>query len=197
MRRAAKVVLWVAVFAACFGIGAYVAANTDPFPPGVEDPGARPDPEAAPSRAPDEGTWTVQIEVRTYHELYVGGRCAANWQVEMVLDMTGPAIAGTGPATLKGELRCDESTAQIQADQIEFEAIGTSADDELRFRLSDTSRSPVGAQDLSGLVKTLPTLRFRLPPHDGATASFDITVPDGDRGTYRAAGDLLLRAPPG
>jgi hypothetical protein len=194
MPRVVKVVLWAAAFAGCFGIGAYVAAHTNPFPPGV-DPGVRPDPGATPSVSPDEGVWTVQIEVRTYHDLYVGGRCAANWRAAIALDRVDPAIRGSGPATLTGELRCDEPTAQIQAEQIEFEASGSVRGDELRFRLVSTSRSPVGAQDLSGLVKTLPTLRFRLPARVGAAASFDITVPDGDRGTYGAVGQVLLTPP--
>ena len=191
MPRTVKVVLWVAVFAACFGIGAYVAAHTNPFPPGV-DPGVPPEPSATPSEASVEGTWTVQIEVRTYHDLYVGGRCAANWRAGIALDPVETAISGSGPAMLTGELRCDEPTAQIQAEQVEFDASGTVRGDELRFRLVSTSRSPVGAQDLSGLVKTLPTLRFRLPARVGASASFDITVPDGDRGTYGAVGQVLL-----
>lgn len=196
MRRALKTILWIAVFGACFGVGAYVAAHTDPFPPGVDDPGARRDPDDSPTDPVGGAGWVVQIEMRTHHDLYVGGRCAANWRVEVTLDeVADPALSGTGAAVLKGELRCDESTAQIQADRIELEAVGTLRGDEVRFRLADIARSPVGAQDLSGLVKTLPTLRFRLPQHDGATASFDITVPDGDRGTYGAVGDVLLLAP--
>ena len=41
-------------------------------------------------------------------------------------------------------------------------------------------------------MKTIPTLRFRLPPREGATATFDITVPDGDRGTYGAVGEVVV-----
>ena len=40
MRKGVKVAAWVAVFLACAGVGAYVAAHTDPFPPGVDRPGA-------------------------------------------------------------------------------------------------------------------------------------------------------------
>ncbi|HEY6568091.1 MAG TPA: hypothetical protein VI341_11305 [Actinomycetota bacterium] len=195
MRRALRTVLWIAVFGACFGIGAYVAAHTDPFPPGVEDPGARPDPDGSPTGPAADDGWVVQIEMRTHHDLYVGGRCAASWRVEVTLDEADLSLSGTGAAALKGQLRCDEPTAQIQADRIELEAVGVLRGGEVRFRLDDTARSPVGAQDLSGLVETLPTLRFRLPQRDGATATFDISVPDGDRGTYGAVGDVLLLAP--
>lgn len=37
-----KVVVWILVLLVCAGAGAFVASRTDPFPPGVEDPGARP-----------------------------------------------------------------------------------------------------------------------------------------------------------
>jgi hypothetical protein len=196
MRRAVKVLLWVAVFAACFGVGAFVAAHTDPFPPGVEDPGARSDPGATPSGSSASGGWPVEIGVRTSHDLYVGGRCAGNWRIELELEVDGSALTGTGTATLQGELRCDEPTAQVQADRVAFEASGSSADGALRFRLAATSRSPLGSQDLSGLVKTVPTLRFRLPAREGATASFDIDVPDGDRGTYGAVGQVVVSGDP-
>src|SRR5436190_1695439 len=39
MRVAGKVVLWAAVFASAAGVGAYIAAHTEPFPP-TADPGA-------------------------------------------------------------------------------------------------------------------------------------------------------------
>jgi hypothetical protein len=201
MRRAVKVLLWVAVFAACFGVGAYVAAHTDPFPPGVEDPGARSDPGATPSGSAPSGSmgagrWPVEIGVRTSHDLYVGGRCAGSWRIEVELEVDGSGLTGTATATLQGELRCDEPTAQVQADRVELVASGSSADGALRFRLAVTSRSPLGSQDLSGLVKTVPTLRFRLPAREGATASFDIAVPDGDRGTYGAVGQVVVSGDP-
>ena len=40
MPKAVKILLWIGAFLACAGVGAYVAAHTDPFPPGVDDPGA-------------------------------------------------------------------------------------------------------------------------------------------------------------
>ena len=62
MRRAVKVLLWIAVFAACFGVGAYVAAHTDPFPPGVDDPGATAGSGSRPPRRRRGGDRVVQIE---------------------------------------------------------------------------------------------------------------------------------------
>lgn len=194
MRRSVKIALWVAAFAACFGVGAYVAAHTDPFPPGVEDPGTR-DLDVPASATPQPGAWPLGLTTRTYHDLYVGGRCAANWRVEVVLDVVDRAVTGSGTATRKGHLRCDEPTAQVQAERVGFDASGTSAAGTLRFRLTPTTRSPAGSQELSGLVKTVPTLRFRLPADAGATASFDVTVPDGDRGTYGAVGRIVITDP--
>jgi hypothetical protein len=195
MRRALKVLIWVAVFAACAGTGAYVAAHTDPFPPSV-DPGARPVDGAAStaSPVPGEGSWLVRIGVRTFHDLFVGGRCATGWRIDVGLPLSNGRIDGAGVATLHGELRCDEDTAQIQAERIDLRAVGSLVDGELRFKLVETGRSPVGAQDLAGFAKTIPTLRFSLPAADGATAPFDVTVPDGDRGTYGAVGRAVLRA---
>ena len=40
MRRGVKVAAWAAVFLACAGVGAFIAAHTDPFPPGVDRPSA-------------------------------------------------------------------------------------------------------------------------------------------------------------
>jgi hypothetical protein len=47
--RWAKVLIWIVVFAAFAAAGAYAASRTDPFPPGVEDPGARDDARGAPA----------------------------------------------------------------------------------------------------------------------------------------------------
>ncbi len=42
MHRVLKVAAWAALFLACAGVGAYIAAHSDPFPPGVDRPGASP-----------------------------------------------------------------------------------------------------------------------------------------------------------
>lgn len=187
--------IWVAVFAACAGAGAYVAAHTDPFPPSV-DPGARPVDGVAStgSPVPEGGSWLVRIGARTYHDLFVGGRCATTWRIDVGLPVTDGRIDGAGVATMHGELRCDEETAQVQAERIDLRAVGALVGGELRFRLEETGRTPVGAQDLAGFTKTIPTLRFSMPAADGATATFDVTVPDGDRGTYGAAGRAVVRS---
>ena len=200
MRRVTKVVVWTLVFAMCATVGAVVAANTDPFPPGVEDPGARPgggttggpSDEATPSDS--GGSWLVRIDTRTYHDLFVGGRCAANWRIDVGLAVSEGPIEGAGAASLKSELRCDEQTAQVQADRLDLRAVGALREGELRFRLEETGRDPVGSQELSGFLETITTLRLEIPAGDGATATFDVEVPDGGQGTFRAVGTVVLTA---
>ena len=188
--------MWTLVFAACAAVGAVVAANTNPFPPGVEDPGLRPTSvtPAAASGGQDPGSWLVHIDTRTYHDLFVGGRCAANWRIDVAIVAVDGPIDSAGAASLKGELRCDEPTAQVQAERIELRAVGVIRDGEIRLRLSETGRDPSGSQELSGFLETISTVRLELPARDGATASFDFETPDGGQGTLGAVGSVILTA---
>lgn len=196
MRRLLKIVVWMLVFAACAAVGAVVAANTNPFPPGVDDPGVRSSagPSATSPSVEPADAWLVRIDARTYHDLLVGGRCAANWRIDLGITMADGPIDSAGTGTLKSELRCDEPTAQVQAESIELHAVGRLRDGELRFRLEETGRSPAGSQELSGLVETITTLPLVIPARDGATASFDLELPDGGQGTFGAAGTAVLIA---
>ena len=195
MRRLVKVVAWTLVFALCATIGAVVAANTDPFPPGVDDPGVRPSSGASPANEPGAatgGSWLVRIDARTFHDLFVGGRCAANWRIDVGIAAADGPIDGAGAAAMRSELRCTESTAQVQAERIDLRAVGRLRDGELRFRLEETGRSPAGAQELSGFLDTIPTIRFVMPASEGANASFDIERPDGGQGSFGAVGTVVL-----
>jgi hypothetical protein len=195
VRRILKVVVWVIVFAACAAVGAVVAANTNPFPPGVEDPGARPRPSAAPTDEPPAvGAWLVRIDARTYHDLLVGGRCAATWRIVVGVTAGDGPIDSGGSATLKGDVRCDEPTAQVQAERIELRATGVLRDGELRFRLEETSRSPAGAQELSGFLETIPTVPIAIAAREGATSSIDRELPDGGGGVFAVAMSATVTA---
>jgi hypothetical protein len=196
VRRLGKVLAWTIVFAACAAVGAVVAANTNPFPPGVEDPGERPDglPGSVATGTPEGGSWLVRIDTRTFHDLFVGGRCAASWRIDVGIAVGEGPIDSAGAATIKGELRCDEPTAQVQAERLDLRAVGVFRGGQLRFSLEETGRSPLGSQELSGFVETIPTLRLRMPANDGATASFDVTRPDGGQGTLGAVGSVVLTA---
>lgn len=190
--------MWTLVFVACAGVGAYVAAHTNPFPPGVEDPGARPsaDPTDAPQPTgePTGDSWLARIDTRTHHDLFVGGRCAASWRVDVGIVAADGPIDGLGAATIKGELRCTESTAQVQAERVDLRAVGVLRDGELRFRLEETGRSPDGSQELSGFIHTILTRRFEIRPEEGASETFDIERSDGGQGTYGAIGTVVLTA---
>ena len=117
----------------------------------------------------DGGSWLVRIDTRTFHDLFVGGRCAASWRIDVGIAVADGSIDSAGAATIKGELRCDEPTAQVQAERLDLRAVGVFRDGQLRFRLEETGRSPDGSQELSGFVETILTLRFRMPANDGAT----------------------------
>jgi len=198
VRRFAKIVAWTLVFAMCAAVGAVVAANTNPFPPGVEDPGVRSGSGGGAATPSDEvqpgDSWLVRIDTRTYHDLFVGGRCAANWRIDVGIALADGAIDSAGAARLKSDLRCDEPTAQVQADRIDLRAVGKLRKGELIFRLEETGRSPAGAQELSGFLQTIPTLSLEMPARDGATAGFDEQIPDGGQGTYGMAGTVVLTA---
>lgn len=194
--------VWLVVFAACAAIGAVVAANTNPFPPGVEDPGARPSAgtDQPPGDEPDPtpvGAWLMRVDTRTYHDLFVGGRCAASWRIDLGIAAVAGPIDGAGVAKLKSDLRCDEPTAQVQADRIDLRVIGRVRAGELHLRLQETGRSPEGSQELSGFVETIPTLRLTMPARDGASATFDFQRPDGGQGTVGAVGTVELKAADG
>jgi hypothetical protein len=196
-----RIVVWVLVFAACAAVGAVVAANTNPFPPGVDDPGVRSSASVShapsslePTPEPAGDAWLVRVDTRTYHDLLVGGRCAANWRIDIAITVADGPIDSPGAATLKSELRCDEPTAQVQAERIDLRAVGVLRDGELRFKFEETGRSPAGSQELSGFLETIPTLHLVMPARDGATASFDLELPDGGQGTFGAAGSVVLTA---
>jgi hypothetical protein len=58
--------MWVGILLACAGVGAFVASRSDPFPPGVRDPGAVPSESPSPSK-PDLVRWELTMSSRTKH----------------------------------------------------------------------------------------------------------------------------------
>ena len=87
----------------------------NPFPPGRGRSGCQRCRTGARPRSRAEAS-LVLIDTRTSHDLYVGGRCAISWRIEVGLGAADGAVDGSGVATAKSELRCDEPTAQVQAD---------------------------------------------------------------------------------
>jgi hypothetical protein len=190
-----KVALWVLAFAIAIGAGAYQASRSDPFPPGVEDPGARP-PSTA-SRPPQNGATAgdLQMQIESRHELHVGGSCATRWQVRgtVAIEQNGRA-SGNGKATLDGSAHCAFSQAQIQTKSVHLVITGTTEGGRVRLSFAEAGRSPVGSQDLGGLLSTLAMLHPTFPK-GGGPGSAKATRPDGDLGRYvsSARGRLSLQ----
>ena len=197
MPKALKVVLWVAVFAAAAGAGAFMASRSDPFPPGVVDPGARTTPTSSPTHAaPSPNLWDLTMNSDTRHRLHVGGSCRSNWTISgtITVQPNGRA-AGDANAVLRAPATCDFPQSQVQTKKIRLVVAGKLAGGSLRLSFSEGGRTPVGSQDLGGFTNTLSLIRpvIRLPA--GARqgrATVHASRPDGDLGDYSSSSALRL-----
>jgi hypothetical protein len=201
VRRSLKIAAWIAAFAACAGVGAFIASRTDPFPPGVEDPGARPTPPAPTATRspvpPGAERWWGTVRGRTYHDLFVGGRCRTDWVIPITfsIDEDG-AISGTGTAKLEGGLRCDVATAQVQSEEITLVVGGHRRDGLLDLSLEPETFVPGGSSDYGGLVATLPRLpSVQIDDPTAPERFIEVRVSDGGQGTYGAGYLTGLRGP--
>lgn len=190
MPKALKIVLWVAVFGVAAAAGAYVAAHTDPFPPGVADPGARPDrtPSSA-SPVPEPLRFDVAMTSDTRHELHVGGTCRTQWRTTgRVTVRDDGSVAGNGVAGVKGKAGCDFSTAQVQTRTIRLKVTGTLDGRVLELHFAEAGRDPKGSQDLGGFTNTLryivPAMKLTLGEGEGVVM---VREPDGDLGRWVSA----------
>jgi hypothetical protein len=193
--RGIKVAVWLGVFALCAGAGAYVAAHTNPFPPGVEDPGARSitPTSASPAALP---RWTGTMRSSTEHVFHVGGRCATDWIATFAfrIDAAGN-VRGSGNARLHGEPRCDFPVAQVQTVALGLRVTGAEEGSQVRLGFARVGTAdPLGSQDLGGFTMTLagmqPAIRTDVPPR---TWTFVVRRPDGDLGTYGSRNQLIAR----
>jgi hypothetical protein len=193
VRRGRRIVAWVVVFAACAGLGAFVASRTNPFPPGVEDPGAQHLPSPSPSVVSDARHWSGGGAAASYHLLYVGGRCTSRWRLVLRFTVDDHnRVDGTGTATLRGRLHCDFPVAQVQTRLVDLHVGGRRTGSSMRLSLSPTALTPVGSSDYGGLIRTLPAF----PPLEVRArvghVSRSVSVPDGDQGTYDATYDTTV-----
>ncbi len=191
MSKGVKIGIWVVVLAVCAAAGAFVASRSDPFPPGVEDPGARPTGSVSPTptggATSEPGPPDVEIGLRvdSQHVLHVGGTCFSNWRGTIPLRFDGDGrVRGHGEVLL-GAGGCEFATAQVQTILVTVDVVGTLEGDVLRLRFDEVSSAPAGSQDLGGFVATLRAIRpvIRLNDGDGR-ATVRVERPDGDLGRY-------------
>jgi hypothetical protein len=187
MSKALKVAAWAALFLACAGVGAYIAAHSDPFPPGVDRPGASPLASASPSGPPAAERWVGSFRSFTYHQLYVGGRCTTRWRgaLRYSVDAETGAVEGAGTSRLFGELECDFPIAQVQAERVKLAITGRMREGSLTLHLSQTGIEPTSARDYGGFVALLP-VRITLPVRNGVAEGRVIRrrVDEEGGGTY-------------
>ena len=190
MQKGIKVAAWAAVFLACAGVGAFIAAHSNPFPPGVDRPGASPTQSVSltpsPSPAADPVQWVGSLQSFTYHQLYVGGRCTTRWRgsLRFTVENSG-RIEGSGAAHLSGALECDFPIAQVQVRRVELVLSGRVQDGRLTLHLAATALFPSTALDFGGFEPILPMRITLMVRHD--TVSERVVrqrVDEQGRGTY-------------
>jgi hypothetical protein len=183
--RWVKVVIWIGVFSLCAGAGAFVAAHTNPFPPGVEDPGARPTSPAPTSPAATNERWNLVMESATRHELHVGGSCRSGWRTTGFITVRPDGTAGGEAHAALGGWGCDFPVAQVQTRTVELVITGARSGDRLVLHLSEAGSQPEGSQDLGGFTATLRRLVPKVALGSGhGAARVKASRPDGDLGRY-------------
>jgi hypothetical protein len=192
MRTLARVAIWVVVLLACAGVGAFIASRSNPFPPGVPDPGA-----SSPSRSPESNEpaarWTLGMVSRTTHTFRVGGSCKSNWRMRTRISVDDDGrVRGRGTARLLPGATCDFPSAQVQTERVAMKVAGARDGDELRLRFRETDRSPVGSQDLGAFLKLLPRMRMAVGERAGAAGSRPWRLEDPEDEIYAAVTSVRL-----
>jgi hypothetical protein len=175
-----KVLMWAGILLLCAGIGAFVASRSNPFPPGVPDPGAVPSESPSPSEVEVR---SLRLVSRTAHTYHVGGSCTSDW--EMATDVRiSPAgrVRGSGVARLRPGNACDFPSAQVQARRVVLRVTGRTNGAEVVIRFRTGKVIPSASQDLGAFVDTIETVRFSLTGRAVARQSKakQITTPNGD-----------------
>jgi hypothetical protein len=200
--RAIRVVLWASVFLGSAGIGAYVAAHSELFPPEVESAAATTDlPTASASTpTPSDPSWSGMIRSVSYHDLYVGGQCRTDWLTKIDFDaLDNGRIVGAGTARLQGPRECTFPNAQINAETIEVSVEGSWDGGGFHLRLRDGDRSPRGTADYGGFAPTVfddgreAVMDVELASETAASATIQMErVDDQGRGRYRSTNRVSL-----
>ncbi|HET6790244.1 MAG TPA: hypothetical protein VFI35_01500 [Actinomycetota bacterium] len=194
MRGWVRVLLWGVILLACAGVGAFIGSRSNPFPPGVPDPGAQPSDGPSPS-PPELDEWPITMVSRTTHTFRVGGSCTSAWRVKGTLRIfVTDRITGRGVARLQRGAGCDFPSAQVQAEQVLVEFLGRREGDELDLRFQEVGRKPAGSQDLGAFVKALETLRVAIVEQPGSEVRKQTRIEDPEDEIYRSATTIRLGA---
>jgi hypothetical protein len=189
-----RVLLWVVILLACAGVGAFIGSRSNPFPPGVPDPGAQPSDGPSPS-PPELDEWPITMVSRTTHTFRVGGSCTSAWRVKGTLRISvTDRITGRGVARLQRGAGCDFPSAQVQAERVLVEFLGRRKGDELDLRFREVGRMPAGSQDLGAFVETLETLRVAIVERPGSEVRKQTRIEDPEDEIYRSATTTRLGA---
>jgi len=196
VRKPLKVAIWVAVFAACAGVGAFVASRSNPFPPGVEDPGAQHTSLPPGSVAPHPTAWNLTMHVDSQHTLHEGGACRSDWDASGTIQIQPNGTAsGVADAKLAPPASCDFAQSQVQTKELRLVITGARAAGVLKLSFGEGGRTPVGSQDLGGLTNTLhfihPVVKLPAGAKRG-NATTKVSRSDGDLGTYSSTSALRL-----
>lgn len=188
--------LWVVILLACAAVGAFIGSRSNPFPPGVPDPGAAPSDGPSPSPTPTALVRrSITMVSRTTHTFRVGGSCTSAWRVEGRIRISASGhVRGRGVARLQPGARCDFPSAQVQTRQVVVRFVGRRDGRDLELRFRAGSRMPVGSQDLGAFLKTLATLRVVIPERAGSEVSKPTRIEDPEDEIYAAVTTIRLRA---
>jgi hypothetical protein len=189
-----RFLLWVVVLLACAGVGAFIGSRSNPFPPGVPDPGAQPSDGPSPS-PPELDEWPITMVSRTTHTFRVGGSCTSAWRVKGTLSISvTDRVTGRGVARLQRGAGCDFPSAQVQAERVLVEFLGRRDGENLDLRFRDVGRMPAGSQDLGAFVKTLETLRVAIVERPGSEIKKKTRIEDPEDEIYRSTTTIRLGA---
>jgi hypothetical protein len=186
MRRWIKVAVWAAVFLTCAGAGAYLAAHSNPFPPGVDRAGvsSTTTPSASPPPTIPE-RWTGTLRAVSYHQLYVGGRCTTRWRGTFHLTVNDTKLTGQGHAHLLGTLVCDFPIAQVQTRLVLVDLVGRRLGGRLTLVIRSSRVSPKGSSDFGGFLAMLPArLTFHIRGRFASDRTSRSRPDDEGRGTF-------------
>jgi hypothetical protein len=185
---------WVGILLACAGVGAFIGSRSNPFPPGVRDPGAQPSESPVDPSPPPLVDWSFTMVSRTRHTFRVGGACTSDWRLRGRLELTASGrIRGRGVARILPGAGCDFPSAQLQARRSTIGVRGRRDGDDLVLRFREEGRMPVGSQDLGGFLRTLGAIRITIPERTGAEASTTRRVEEPEDEIFVSVTTVRLR----